>query len=100
MPTKVTLTRRHHGAHLTLKELVIPTDYVALVKIEEDEPVVDEASLLAALPPKWISVEASRVLLIADDTYVRQPKSFRKFGKYFDAYSVMVSPIETSTPTA
>lgn len=98
---RVVLARRHHGQHAFVKEARVPGPFSRYVRHLHDPdavrgqlPVVDEARLLAKLPRDFLPAPPKEVLLMADDqdgggcTAVGEPKIFRRWGKYFDVYSL------------
>lgn len=99
----VRLMHRHQGRHDTVREKLIsgrPSDYVRYVVVDgRREPVVKEQELLDALPRDFLAGGRKVVehLLMVDDvgglagsTAVAKPKLFRGWGKYFDAYSLLI----------
>lgn len=95
------LAKRHYGLHQDFAEAKVDLDFDKVVSYVEDgvrgpEPVVDEATLLAAMPPGFLRDEPRKTLLVVDDadsrggTAVGEPKLFRRWGKYFDSYSLFL----------
>lgn len=96
---RVVLASRHHGEHVFVKEARVPGPFSRYCRFEKDSvrgrvPVVDEERLLTKLPEGFLPAPAREILLAVDDpdgsggTAVGEPASFRKWGKYFDAYSL------------
>jgi len=101
---KVLLNRRSYGVHKVIKEVEVEgelKDYIVKVKKEKVgagwsiDHEVDEKKLLNNLPKGFLPVKAENVLLIVGDkhggTAVSDPKEFRAWAKYFDAYSVEIT---------
>jgi hypothetical protein len=100
---KVVLARRRYGVHETVK--VIPLPRSCYVR-RRNPPIINEDALLEDLPKGFLPCSPSGVLLMLEDksgysaTAVGAPKRFRKWGKYFECYSLTVErgALPGSTP--
>lgn len=97
----LTLAKRHHGMHQVVRVCPVPgrtCDYVTYRKdpLRGPVPVVREDKLLAAITENWpdfLPMTPDRILLMVSDgdgggDAVGEPRRFRPWGKYFDAYSL------------
>lgn len=94
---RVDLCRRTLGRHERVRTAEVPLLFDSVATVGRDGEVnVDEDALLAALAhvPGFLPADPSTVLLLVEDTAVRNPKRFRAWGKYFNAFSVFLYPSE------
>ena len=97
------LAYRHLGEHQPVREISVPGSTKDYVKYVDDPvrgkvPAVDEALLLTFMPAGVLPVPVAQILLIVEDqdadgssTAVGEPTHFRRWGKYFDAYSLTLT---------
>ena len=103
--TKVVLGHRHLGLTYFVKELAIPVCFSDTVKLLKSQTEIDfiikEEKLIAAIASRSISflpcIPNQILLLVADAdgnaTAVSKPRMFKKWGKYFDAYTITVEKL-------
>ena len=89
----IELARRHHGVHRVIGTCMVRTPG-SLVRWKPEEAVLGRR-LLELLPRGFLPEKPSRVLLMVGNgrgaaTAARDPVRFRRWGKYFDAYSLTV----------
>lgn len=96
---KIVLAHRHHGVHTDVKSTQIPGKLSLYCRYADDPvrgrvPHVSEGRLLSVMPSGFLLAPPREILLLVDDvggggsTAVGEPRYFRKWGKYFDAYSL------------
>ena len=90
------LNHRHHGVHTAIRIFALPPGR-RFIRRRGDEPLVFERNLLSVLPSGFLPVPAAKILLAVGDgrtgaTTVSRPQLFRPWAKYFDAYSLEISP--------
>lgn len=90
----VTLAHRNYGVHSPQKTVVLHVPFDKLVSPspggQYDDPIVDEAALIAALPSGFLPCDARRVLLMVEGSGIGKPVRFRPWGKYFPTFSLDV----------
>lgn len=92
---RVDLCRRHLGRHEMFRRADVPLAFESVVSVgTSGETTIDEDALLAALPARFLTADPSAVLLLVDESAVRQPKRFRAWGKYFDSLSLFVYAVD------
>ena len=98
---KLTLSRRRHGIHQPVRTCEVPGRTSDYVRSRPDAILgrtytVVEDKLLAALPAGFLPHASTRILLTVSDgpdegsTAVVTPRRFRPWGKYFDAYILLL----------
>jgi len=97
---KIILSYRHHGSHDEVKSTsLIPGKFSLYCRYVDDPvrgrvPRVSEGRLLSVMPSGFLLAPPREILLVVADaggrscTAVDEPCYFRKWGKYFDAYSL------------
>ena len=103
--TRVVLAHRHYGCHSEVREAELRLPFRQLIGRmrreaggQPDWPNIDEASLIAALPRRFLPAKPAAVLLLVGErdgssTGVRKPKLFRAWEKYFDCHSLTLWPL-------
>lgn len=92
---KVYLRHRHLGVHKAVREIEIAgkfQDYLVQDNEDKTQRVLNEQKILSELPKDFLPRSPERILLMVSEgrlsTAISVPSFFRRWAKYFDAYTL------------